>query len=89
MVPNFELIPHHIQLAFEQLTMLEQMFISLIMPIMSVYRLAGRQLMHRGYCANFYQDFQPICDLLPRNFKYFNFSYYQKRSKKIREKNLK
>ncbi len=66
MVPNFELLPFDVQLAFENLTMVEEMLIAPIQPIMSVFRLPSGGLVHRGYCASFTQDIQPMCDLLPR-----------------------
>ncbi len=66
MVPNFKNLTTELQLDFEQLTMIEEMFIAPIQPIMSVFRLPSGGLVHRGYCASFSQDIQPVCDQLPR-----------------------
>lgn len=52
--------------AFEDLTMLEEMLISPLIAIMSVFRLPGGQLVSRGFVANFSQDIQPIVNILPR-----------------------
>lgn len=55
MVPNFSILPNDVQLAFEELTMIEEMLISPIQPIMSVFRIKGGRYIRRGYCANFTQ----------------------------------
>ncbi|MFN9906341.1 MAG: DUF6570 domain-containing protein, partial [bacterium] len=46
--------------AFEDLTMVEEMLISPLLAIMSIFRLPGGQLVNRGFVANFSQDIQPI-----------------------------
>lgn len=51
---------------FEELTMIEEMLISPILVIMSVFRLPGGALTNRGFCANFSQNIQPIINILPR-----------------------
>ncbi len=69
MVPNFR-IPFDIKLLFEQLTMIEEMLISPIQAIMSVFRLSGGQLISRGYVANFSQNVNEVCQILPRLSKH-------------------
>jgi len=81
MVPNFEDLSTEVQLAFEQLTMIEEMFISPIQPIMSVFRLPSGGLVHRGYCASFSQDIQPVCDQLPRLTQNISLLIVQKKNK--------
>ena len=46
--------------------MIEEMLISPILTIMSIFRLPGGQLVSRGYVANFSQDIAPLCRSLPR-----------------------
>ncbi len=54
MVLNFEDLSAEVQLAFEQLTMIEEMFISPIQPIMSVFRLpSGGFSSQRLFCQLF------------------------------------
>ena len=55
-----------IKKAFEDLTMIEEMLISPLLAIMSVFRLPGGQLVSRGFVANFSQEIQPIVNVLPR-----------------------
>ncbi len=55
-----------IKLHFEKLTMVEEMLISPVQPIMSIYRLPGGQLVSRGYVANFSQNLDVLCKELPR-----------------------
>ena len=45
--------------------MIEEMLVAPVHPIMSVYRLPGGQLMSNGYIANFAQDVNQICKVLP------------------------
>jgi hypothetical protein len=59
-------LPPETKKAFEELTMIEEMLIAPLISIMSIFRLPGGQLISRGFVANFSQDIQPICDLLPR-----------------------
>jgi hypothetical protein len=66
MVPAFDELPNEIKIHFEQLTMIEEMLISPILAIMSVFRLPGGALINRGFCANFTQDIEPLCKTLPR-----------------------
>jgi hypothetical protein len=46
--------------------MVEEQLISPVSAIMSVFRLAGGQLLNRGYCASFTKNLGPLCHLLPR-----------------------
>ena len=66
MVPNLEDIPLNTRIHLENLTMIEEMLISPILAIMSIYRLPEGALINRGFCANFTQDIQPLCHILPR-----------------------
>ncbi len=56
MIPGFDEIPERIKKILEELTMIEEMLISPILAIMSVYRLQGGALINRGFVANFTQD---------------------------------
>ncbi len=67
MNPSFHELPIDIKKEFEKLTMIEEMLISPILTVMSVFRLPGGQLLSRGYVANFSQDISQLCKLLPRN----------------------
>ena len=66
MIPGLEEIPHLIKENLEQLTMVEEMLISPILAIMSIYRLPGGAHISRGFCANFSQDLGPVLKELPR-----------------------
>lgn len=66
MNPRFDCIPAGVKVQFEQLSMVEEMLISPILPVMSIYRLPNGSLVSRGYVANFGQDITPICRALPR-----------------------
>ena len=50
---------------FEKLTMVEEMLLSPIQPIMSVFRFPGGQLVHKGFVANFSQNLGELCKFLP------------------------
>jgi hypothetical protein len=69
MKPGLDYLPSHIKAHFEQLTMIEEMLISPIASIMSIFRLPGGQLLSRGYVANFSQDISQLCTELPRKTK--------------------
>ena len=66
MMPSFDEIPLKIKKHFENLTMIEEMLISPILAVMSIFRLPGGQLLSRGYVANFSQDLSSILKSLPR-----------------------
>ncbi|CAF0951603.1 unnamed protein product [Brachionus calyciflorus] len=59
-------LPDTVKSLFEILTMIEEMLIAPIIPIMSVYRLSSGALASRGFCANFYQNINEIINELPR-----------------------
>jgi hypothetical protein len=65
MIPNFDM-NYETKKCFELLTMIEEMLISPIFAVMSIFRLPGGQLFSRGYMANFTQDINDICRHLPR-----------------------
>ena len=60
MIPHIDKLPKQIQEAFEKLTMVEEMFVSPILAIMSVYRLPNGVLKHRGFVANFIHNVNEI-----------------------------
>ena len=66
MVPDLDILPYEIKQALENLTMVEEMLVSPILAVMSVYRLPGGALINRGFCANFSQDLEKILTILPR-----------------------
>jgi hypothetical protein len=66
MIPGISDLEQDIKKEFEELTMIEEMLISPILAIMSVYRLPSGALTSRGFCANFTQNIQPFVKLLPR-----------------------
>jgi hypothetical protein len=66
MVPQLDLLPTDIKEDLEKLTMVEEMLISPILAVMSIYRLPGGALINRGFCANFSQDLGEILTTLPR-----------------------
>ena len=53
-----------IKIDLEDLTMIEEMLISPILAVMSIFRLASGQNVSRGYVANFTQDLNEICNEL-------------------------
>ena len=81
MIPLLDELPLQIQKDFEEMTQIEEMLISPIVPIMSVYRLSGGQLVNSGYCASFAQDVQPICDTLPKLASEISLIVIQKKNK--------
>ena len=66
MVPCSSELPISIKNDFENLTMIEEMLVSSLLAIMSVYRLPGGALITRGFFANFVQYWQPLLTALPR-----------------------
>lgn len=81
MIPLLDKLPTQIQKDLENLTQIEEMLISPIVPIMSVYRLSGGRLINSGYCASFAQDIQPICDQLPKLPSQVSLIVIQKKNK--------
>jgi hypothetical protein len=88
MDPLIDIMPNHIKKVFESATFLEQLLISPIIPVMSVYRLSSGHLVNKGYCAAFVQNIQPICDMLPRIPKEVDLLLIKKKSEKINHKDL-
>ena len=66
MVPDLDTLPFEIKQALENLTMVEEMLVSPILAVMSVYRLPGGALINRGFWDNFFQDLEKILTILPR-----------------------
>ena len=66
MIPGIDSLPTNIQDNFERLTMVEEMLISPILAVMSVYRLPNGTLKHRGFVANFTQNVNEITQVIPK-----------------------
>ena len=66
MVPEIDNIPNIIKKNLESLTMIEEMLISPILSVMSVFRLPNGALISRGFIANFSQDIKELTKILPR-----------------------
>jgi hypothetical protein len=66
MIPHIEQLPNDVKIAFENLTMVEEMLISPLLAVMSIYRLPGGALISRGFCANFTLDLGEVLHVLPR-----------------------
>ncbi|EPZ36337.1 hypothetical protein ROZALSC1DRAFT_29660 [Rozella allomycis CSF55] len=66
MLPNPSAIPLRIRKMLKNLTPVEEMLISPVLPIMAVYKLPGGQSVSRGFTANFRQDVNDLCKQLPR-----------------------
>lgn len=71
------------------LTMIEEMLISPILPIMSIYRLSGGQLVSKGSVINFKQDITSIVTSLPRLINDLPVLVAKNNGVKINQKNLK
>ncbi len=69
MDPSLQNVPDNIKKHFENITMVEEMLISPVLAVMSIYRLPGGQLISKGYVANFSQDIKSMCHQLPRMTK--------------------
>ena len=66
MVPDLHAIPTDIKEHLEKLTMIEEMLISPLLAVMSIFRLPGGALIQRGFCANFSQDLTELTNTLHR-----------------------
>ncbi|RNA07296.1 ATP-dependent DNA helicase PIF1 [Brachionus plicatilis] len=66
MNPNHHLLIDEVKKCLYNLTMIEEMLISPILPVMSVYRLTGGQLVTKGYVINFKQYISKVVTALPR-----------------------
>ncbi|CAF1086025.1 unnamed protein product [Brachionus calyciflorus] len=66
MNPDHHLLNDEIKKCLYNLTMIEEMLISPILPVMSVYHLTGGQLVSKGFVINFKQDISPLVKSLPR-----------------------
>lgn len=65
MIRDLTTIPDHIQIHFANLSMLEEMLLSPVLPIMTVYRLPSGGNVSRGFVANFRQDSVSIIKEIP------------------------
>ena len=76
MKQNLEEKPQHIKALLKQLTMSEEMLISLILTVMSVFRLPCVKLLSKGYVANFSMEIIPMINSLPgKNKSNFDFNH--------------
>jgi hypothetical protein len=66
MILGLDALPILVKKSLEDLTMIEEMLVSPLLSIMSIFRLSGGQLISRGFVANFTQDIQPLVNVLPR-----------------------
>ena len=66
MVTGLDDLPLDIKKEFENLTMIEEMLISPLFAIQSIYRLPGGAIATRGFVANFHQDLKEFAQKLPR-----------------------
>ena len=65
MVPDFDDVPYNIKILLESLTMIEEILISPLLAVMSVFRLPNGALINRGFVANFSQDISELTNILP------------------------
>ena len=63
MILGLDSLPDLVKKALEDLTMIEEMLVSPLLSIMSIFRLSGGQLISRGFVANFTQDIQPLVNI--------------------------
>jgi hypothetical protein len=66
MVPEIDTIPIIIRSNLESLTMIEEILISPILSVMSVFRLPNGALISRVFIANLSQDIKEFTKILPR-----------------------
>ncbi|CAF1095519.1 unnamed protein product [Brachionus calyciflorus] len=87
-VPGIDALDLETKKAFEDLTVVEEILISPILALMSVFRLPGGALTNRGFCANFSQDIQPIVTLLPRLPRYIPLIILKKKDQTNKTRNF-
>ena len=66
MTPDHSTIPMDIRIHLRKLTMIEEILLSPVLPVMSVFKLRTGQNIHRGYVANFRQESAALIDEVPR-----------------------
>ncbi|RNA27124.1 ATP-dependent DNA helicase PIF1, partial [Brachionus plicatilis] len=88
MVPTLDDLPEDIKFQFENLTMIEEMLISPIIPVMSIIRLSSGALASRGFCANFNQNLNELITELPRLPKYLPILILKKKNQLNQSKNF-
>ncbi len=69
MDPGLDKLPIDIQIHLDKITMVEEMLISPILAVMSIFRLPGGALISKGYVGNFSQNISSLCTKLPRKTK--------------------
>jgi hypothetical protein len=83
MVPDLHLLPDEIKKDFVNLSMIEEMLISPLLAVMSIFRLPGGALVQRGFCANFAQDLTELTTTLPRLPKDIPFLILKKKDQSM------
>ena len=66
MTPGHSTIPLDIRIHLRKLTMIEEMLLSPVLPVMSVFKLRTGQNIHRVYVANYRQESASLIDEVPR-----------------------
>jgi hypothetical protein len=66
MVPDYCGVPLDVQIALADMTMIEEMLISPVLPIMTILRLHSGQNIQRGYVCSFKQSNVSIIQQIPR-----------------------
>ena len=66
MIPDNSLIPAHMKVLLRKLTMVQEMLLSPVLPVMSVFKLKTGQNLHCRYVANFRQESAAFIDEVPR-----------------------
>ena len=57
MDPRHDYLPDDIKLDFSNITMVEEMLISPILPFMTIYKLRNGQFYSSGFVVNYFQDY--------------------------------
>lgn len=66
MIQDYSSLPMVFQIALQELTMVEEMLISPVMPLMTILRLHSGQNIQRGYACSFRQNNLSIITSIPR-----------------------
>lgn len=65
MIRNMDKVPIDIQIHLRKMTMIEEMLVAAVLPIMTVYRLPCGKNVSRGFVANFKQDSTTFIKTIP------------------------
>ena len=66
MVSDLDIVQYPIKQLLEEMKIVEEMLISPILPIMSVYPLPNGQNVLHGHMVNFVKDISDLVKVLPR-----------------------